>query len=239
MNDHKETLKKDGVCILKNAFTHNDINILLNKFNNLLDKSKKILQDTVGKKVEYITYFDKEVVHEKILYEDKNINILELNQGRYDIYPKNNHIDLKENIKNLLSCFIKKNFIVNWGILTSNINSKNGDWHRDTLNLDGDSNEDGTYNDYHTVNMNPFYFTILIPLVPLNKLNGSTEFIKGSHRLTFNNINNSEHIQFDTDLGDAIIFDGRIFHRGRENLSNKTRPIIYIIVHRDWYTESY
>jgi len=49
---------------------------------------------------------------------------------------------------------------------------------------------------------------------------------------------NQVHRQFDTKLGDAIIFDGRIFHRGRENKTNLDRPIIYNMIHRDWYVET-
>ena len=50
--------------------------------------------------------------------------------------------------------------------------------------------------------------------------------------------NNCENLRFETELGDAIIFDGRIFHRGRENISNSERPVLYNVIHRDWYVET-
>ena len=85
--------------------------------------------------------------------------------------------------------------------------------------------------------MSPFYFTILIPLVNLNKLNGTPEFIIGSHKKTYKESKKDIHEQFNVNIGDAIIFDGRIFHRGRANNSDNSRPIIYIVIHRNWYTE--
>jgi ectoine hydroxylase-related dioxygenase (phytanoyl-CoA dioxygenase family) len=35
-------------------------------------------------------------------------------------------------------------------------------------------------------NFEPFYFNVLLPLVRLTKENGSTEFILGSHKSTYN-----------------------------------------------------
>ena len=239
MNEYKDKLKKDGVCVLKNIYSKN-INAFTAIFKKLENSSYDILKTAKSKKINYVTYYDKEIIYKKNLYKGKLLSVLELNKGRYDIYLNNNNIILDNKINELLSDFIKKNYRVNWGILTSNIESGDGDWHRDTVNIDGDSNNDGSYNDYNMVhNMNPFYFTILIPLVPLNKKNGSTEFIKGSHKLSFDEINNKEHLQFDTNLGDAIVFDGRIFHRGKKNMSYKPRPMIYIIVYRSWYNDSY
>ena len=86
--------------------------------------------------------------------------------------------------------------------------------------------------------MKPFYFTVLIPLVPLNKENGTPEFIRGSHKLTYQVSINNEHIRMDTELGDIIIFDGRIFHRGCKNISREERPVLYNMIHRNWYIEN-
>lgn len=56
--------------------------------------------------------------------------------------------------------------------------------------------------------------------------------------MTYDEAKNKEYIRMNLDLGDIIIFDGRIFHRGRENKSDKPRPVLYNIVHRSWYMES-
>ena len=57
------------------------------------------------------------------------------------------------------------------------------------------------------------------------------------NRFTYEEAKENEHIRIDTQIGDIIIFDGRIFHRGRENKSNESRPILYNIIHRSWYVE--
>ena len=140
---------------------------------------------------------------------------------------------------NVINNFITKQYSTTWGLLTSDVNSDNGPWHRDVVNIDGESDKLGNYNDYNMVhNFKPFYFTILIPLVNLNKNNGTPEFIKGSHKLTYNESLKSDHLRFDTQLGDVIIFDGRIFHRGCANQSNIPRPVLYNVVKRNWYVET-
>tara|TARA_B100001142_G_scaffold282428_1_gene294812 strand:- start:195 stop:575 length:381 start_codon:yes stop_codon:yes gene_type:complete len=125
------------------------------------------------------------------------------------------------------------------GILTSNSKSDNGIWHRDVVNICGESDKNGNYDDSKMVHdFEPFYFNVLIPLVPLNKDNGSTEFILGSHKSTYNELNEKKGIQYTTDIGDVIIFDGRIFHRGRENKTNISRTLIYNVYHRSWYNDN-
>ena len=56
---------------------------------------------------------------------------------------------------------------------------------RDTYNLNGPPNPDGSYDDGLVMKMNPFYYTCLIPLDDITEENGQTEFIKGSHNLTY------------------------------------------------------
>ena len=59
---------------------------------------------------------------------------------------------------------------------------QDGPWHRDTYNLNGESNPDGTYDDSLVMKLKPFYYTVLIPLDDITEENGRTEFITGSHR---------------------------------------------------------
>ena len=49
---------------------------------------------------------------------------------------------------------------------------------------------------------------------------------------------NCDGLRIETELGYSIIFDGRIFHRGKENISNTERPVLYNVIHRDWYVET-
>ena len=58
-------------------------------------------------------------------------------------------------------------------------------YFRDTYNLNGPSNPDGSYDDGLVMKLKPFYYTCLIPLDDISEENGRTEFIHGSHCLTY------------------------------------------------------
>ena len=230
-------LEYDGVSVIKNVYNREQINNLIklsqSKYNYFINNQDKMKLQTY----DYYTHFDKEYCDKKNYYEYNDLKIIELAKGRYDISFSTDLLD-SPIINDVIDHFIKKEKKMNYGLLTSEIDSKEGQWHRDTVNLNGDPDNNGNYDDSIVHNIRPFYFTILIPLVPLTKENGSTEFIKGSHKLTYNEINNCEHIQLDTEIGDIIIFDWKIFHRGRKNNSQKSRPILYNIIYRSWYSES-
>ena len=245
------TLEIDGVCLLKNIFTKNELKTIYNTAINIENNINKTLKtkDIPYSYYKYITLYDKEIIHHKKLYKIDNTDILEISNGLYDVNLEtpNNSFNFKNDIiETIINKIIKKNYNSKVGLLTSSSKSDFGPWNRAVVNIDGDSDDNGNYNDYNMVhNMSPFYFTVLVPLVKLDKNNGSTEFIKGSHKLTYNEIKdknienkNIENIQFETEIGDIIIFDGRIFHRGCENKSDESRPIIYNIIYRDWYNET-
>ena len=63
--------------------------------------------------------------------------------------------------------------------------SQDGPWHRDTYNLNGPSNPDGSYDDSLVMKLSPFYYTCLIPLDDITEENGRTEFLVGSHHHTY------------------------------------------------------
>ena len=44
-------------------------------------------------------------------------------------------------------------------------------------------------------------------------------------------------MQLPTELGDVVLFDMRIRHRGRANLAHTRRPIAYLGYVRDWYRD--
>ena len=98
-----------------------------------------------------------------------------------------------------------------------------------------DSDSDGT----KLIEMDDFYYTVLIPLVAMDKVNGTTEFMLGTHKKTAGEFSKSEHKQFDVALGDVLIFNGKINHRGRTNHSTEERPVIYNVYYKGWYNDSY
>jgi ectoine hydroxylase-related dioxygenase (phytanoyl-CoA dioxygenase family) len=230
-------LETDGVVIIKSVYTIKQIEELKLIATEKYKYVNENIHNMIPEIYNYYTHFNKENCVTKNYYNCNNLKIIEITKGRYDIGFSTN-IKINPIINKVINHFIKKQKITEWGLLTSDINSNNGPWHRDTININGDADENGNYDDSVMVHyLQPFYFTILIPLVPLNKTNGTTEFIKGSHKLTYDEAKEKEHIRIDTNIGDIIIFDGRIFHRGRENNSNEKRPILYNIVHRSWYID--
>ena len=240
-------LKENGAAVLKDLYDSRQIESL-NQYQILLDYNlNKLLNDEELKCNSHSIYrykyhFDIERIKNKNQYNFDNYEILEIVKGRYDICKLNSKKNLNTYVEEILDNFIQKeNRIQKWGLLTSTIKSNDVPWHRDTVNICGDPNEYGEYNDTAMVHgFDPFYFTVLIPLVPLTYENGTPEFIKGSHKMTYSEMKNKncEILRFETELGDAIIFDGRIFHRGRENISNVERPVLYNVIHRDWYVET-
>ena len=76
-----------------------------------------------------------------------------------------------------------------------------------------------------------------MPLVELTPNNGSTELVQGSHRLTYAETKDKPYLQFRIAPGSAIVFDGRIFHRGHRNKSSESMPVLYQVYTRDWYND--
>ena len=247
MNSIINELKENGVAVLKDLYNFRQIESL-KQYQILLDYNlNKLLNDEELKSkshsiCKYKSHFDIERINNKNQYNFDNYEILEIVKGRYDICKLNSKKNLNTYVEEILDNFIsKEERKQKWGLLTSSVKSDDGPWHRDTVNICGEANEYGEYDDSAMVHgFNPFYFTILIPLVPLTYENGTPEFIKGTHKMTYSEIKDKkfESIRFETKLGDAIIFDGRIFHRGRKNISNMERPVLYNVIHRDWYVET-
>ncbi|MGB0631408.1 MAG: phytanoyl-CoA dioxygenase family protein [Alphaproteobacteria bacterium] len=81
----------------------------------------------------------------------------------------------------------------------------------------------------------PYSVTLVIPLVALNGMTGSTRFYPGTHRDP--EAGDLTMIAPDAEPGDAILFDSRILHGGQANRSDAPRPILYCTYHRAWYRD--
>jgi ectoine hydroxylase-related dioxygenase (phytanoyl-CoA dioxygenase family) len=234
-------LNINGVSVIPGLYSKSQIDELSQMAQNTYHKTISELSNSNPTPSNYLYYtnYDKEYCDTKNIYDLDKVKVLEVVKGRYDISYKQEPREVHPVIEKITNHFIKTQYNKTWGLLPSRVGSHDGPWHRDVVNIDGDADEDGVYDDHNMVhNMNPFYFNIIIPLVKLNRINGTPEFIQGSHRLTYKESIQNKHIQFNTNIGDAIIFDGRIFHRGRANNSEKDRPVIYNMIHRNWYTET-
>ena len=121
------------------------------------------------------------------------------------------------------------------GIIYSQKGSEDQYWHRDTHTLSS-HNSDGK----QLVQLDDFYFTVLIPLtVSFTEENGATEFFVGSHRLSCNEFDTCSKCQVEVPLGSALVFNGKMNHRGRANRSEEDRPALYLVYHKKWYNDQY
>lgn len=166
---------------------------------------------------------------------EKYGDIIERNKGRFEITPSK---DLESKIKKilfksdkfihlnkLLKNIIKNNYtdvIEEICILPLEPNTTIGKWHRDIFIK--------SKNDFIK---KPFYITQIIYLDDLS----NTEFCLNSN----NNSNNNSALYkkkiIEALQGSSVVFDGRILHRGLENLSNEIRYALYISYYKSSYVD--
>jgi len=182
-----------------------------------------------------------ETTRSKYWKDDKGSVILQAGEGRYDLWRNFQegffssqsvvaNSKLEELMKNLMVCDYK-NYS---GVIMSKPGSKNQYFHRDTDNLSISTNGKAL------MAVDDFYFTTLIPIEKdIDLENGPTEFLKGSHRKTTDKFNELEINKATCKIGDALLFNGKMNHRGTGNDSKADRPVIYIVHHKEWYDDNY
>jgi tetratricopeptide (TPR) repeat protein len=82
-----------------------------------------------------------------------------------------------------------------------------------------------------------FAVQIIIPLVPLDELTGTTRFYKGSHRVPTDAAEESGAQDPLVPLGSCLLNDYRCAHRGLANQSQVVRPIVTLIFNRRWFRD--
>jgi hypothetical protein len=157
--------------------------------------------------------------------------VLFLEKGRYDldldfgIFRSSKLLD-NAIIRSIVDKTIKSNYICYAGSLPSVPNSENGSWHRDVYSLFDDEKLE--------LSLPIFYITVLIPLGDINRINGATEFIVGSHRRRGKS---GERIIAEAKVGSAIVCNGMVYHRGRANRSDTERHVLYVVYCKRWYRD--
>jgi hypothetical protein len=194
-------LKEKGYIIIKNFYKKEMINIMRNiiLFNMLKKNNMMILGERSGSKPDF--------------FRDESFN---------DLIPLLRLNDIHNLMKEIFQapfhlCFhndIGLNRIVNW--------------HKDTLN--------NQYKIYQKTNIWEEYegekheiYKFLIYLQDHSKDNHGLCLIEGSHIHPFININSNRLKQIHSQLGDIIIFDQRITHRGQLERDNKFDRILISI----------
>ena len=245
MTEALSELDQQGFTVVRDIFTPEEIEEMKKSYALIRSKANFVLsstdslerrweengQETISKYWKY---------RETHLPQSQNCIVLQAGEGRYDLWKGfasmiPDHILNNQRIEQLMKNLLKNNYSKYSGVIMSNPSSKDQYFHRDTDCLQN-SGSDGRL----LVQMDPFYFTVLIPIsVEMTLLNGTTEFMVGSHRKSANEFGDLPLVQAKVPLGSAIVFDGKINHRGKGNGSDEERPCIYQVYHKRWYNDQF
>jgi len=244
---YSRKLDDDGVVVIPNVFTVSQIERFRDASKKSFEEVKVAIEKRSKKEMNYITAFDR-VYHNKKHYYDLNDGsiIIELAKGRYDytfdtaqgVFASDEFMN-PEPIQTLMRMKLRSQYTHFAGTVPAVGMSDDGPWHRDLYPL-FDTGEDpsGKYDDSIEVKiMPPIYYTVLIPLEKVTAHNGATEFISGSHRLSYEESIDRLRFQPDVEVGSVLLFDGRVFHRGRANQSEDPRMVLYQVYHKKWYQD--
>lgn len=132
-------------------------------------------------------------------------------------------------VDELTSRLLVENFTHYTGCLPTGAHAGEGKWHRDTYDL--------FHDEMLNLSLPPCYLTVLVPLVPMSKKNGATEIVPGSHKKPLREVEGKEPVYAETEVGDVVIFNGNVWHRGGPNNADEDRPVLYFVYHKVWYVD--
>jgi len=106
-----------------------------------------------------------------------------------------------------------------------------GKWHRDVYSLWEEAPiSDGA--------LPPFYYTMIVPLTQIRAEDGPTQFKLGTHRAAPEAFASAPIAAADLDVGDALLFDGSVLHRGGPRAKEAgARHALYVVHHKWWYSD--
>jgi ectoine hydroxylase-related dioxygenase (phytanoyl-CoA dioxygenase family) len=83
-----------------------------------------------------------------------------------------------------------------------------------------------------------FALQLMVPLVPLTALNGTTRVYKGTHRVHSDEAEQQAFHDPLLPLGSGLLLDYRCLHRGLANRSEQVRPILTLVFNRPWFRDT-
>jgi len=84
----------------------------------------------------------------------------------------------------------------------------------------------------------PYALNLIVPLVPLNAISGTTRLWVGSHLVAASRTQQMPSADPVADLGDCLLVDYRLLHGGTANRSANPRPILYNLYCRPWFRDN-
>ena len=142
-------------------------------------------------------------------------------------------------------------YLCNLSVVTATTGAVEQQWHCDGGHVNENPNRTdqskGSSSKGDIFHLPCHCLNIFLPLVDLNENNGPTEIRPGSHKLTRNLAAQMliakarktlrKPIAPKLDVGDALLFDYRVLHRGLVNLSDD-RPILVLTYAKCWFKDS-
>ncbi|MEN9343468.1 MAG: hypothetical protein RLZZ453_255 [Chlamydiota bacterium] len=234
-----DELETSGFTVVPNVFSEQDLAELRSSYENMKAKAMALV---ASQPATCRVFENHGQITESRFWKTEDALLLQAGKGRYDLYQgfTDDTLTSPRVIENpqLLSVIqevLKQDFTYEVGLLISEPDSSDQYWHRD-VDLLSHIESDGA----KMVALDDFYVTVLIPLsCSFTYENGTTEFLEGSHRLSALDFPSCSHVRTEVPLGSALVFNGKINHRGRANLSSEDRSTLYIVYHSKWYNDKF
>lgn len=238
--DELETL---GFTVVTDVFTPEEIAMIQADYVSIQAKAADILASEAPKPRVWME--SGKVTESRYWKQGKGTDghlILQAGEGRFDLWRGFNEgfFDSKllaqnPKLRHIMDHCLVENYTHYSGVIQSNPGSQDQYYHRDTDTLSNrDSNGDGL------MAVDDFYFTCLIPVShDTTPENGPTQFLVGSHRAPASEFDGLETAKVCVPLGSAVVFNGKLNHKGCGNRSEKERSVMYTVFHKRWYNDNF
>lgn len=118
--------------------------------------------------------------------------------------------------------------LLGFGVVVSLPGAKEQNAHRDHPYL---------FDEAIDLTLPPSTISMLVPLVELNDITGTTKIWRGSHAVGDDRVADLAVFKPHAPVGSCLLIDFRTMHGGAANLSDEARPIIYNMYSRPWFRD--
>lgn len=207
----RDLFTQNGVLVVKNLFSQDAIAIFYRAF------------------IEgYQSYFEEREYANALKVGDKRIMLT------IDFQEPFNNPDLYGNLflLYLIRELLGEEFVLgSFGVVISLPGAEDQHIHRDHPPLFEDEELD--------LKIPSFAIAVVVPFIDLTPETGSTRVWKGSHRMPHSRYLalKDSFVPF-VETGSCYLMDYQLLHGGTPNISDRVRPILYMVYYRSWFQEA-